>query len=46
VGVPASWSEFGEVLGSADERVLWAIVAATVLMLGVGAFAGWRDRRG
>ena len=38
--------EFGEVLGSADERVLWAILAGTLLLFGYGALAGWRGRRG
>jgi hypothetical protein len=43
--VRGSLAEFGKLLASADERVLWAIVATALLLFGYGAFAGWRGSR-
>ncbi|MFO7567628.1 MAG: hypothetical protein R6X02_33600 [Enhygromyxa sp.] len=40
---PDRWAEF-RWLASADERVLWATLAAALLMGLWGAFVGWRSR--
>ena len=44
--MPESLQPYASTLASADERVLWAILAVTLLLFGYGAFVGWRARRG
>ncbi|HLT37130.1 MAG TPA: hypothetical protein VK034_12630 [Enhygromyxa sp.] len=41
--MPDRWAEF-RWLASADPRVLWATLAAALLLLLWGAFVGWRRR--